>query len=99
MKLKKMWLNINGVNRIFMCNPEKDTLADVLRRLGPTGTKVGCDEGVCGSCSVIVNDKLVRSCLQKVAKVPEYSKVLTIEGIGTPNNLHPIQAAFMNLWC
>ena len=97
MKLRKVWLNINGVNRMFMCNPEKDTLADVLRRLGLTGTKVGCDDGVCGSCSVVLNDKLVRSCLQKVAKIPEYSKVLTIEGIGTPTHLHPIQAAFMNL--
>ncbi len=97
MKLRKVWLNINGVNRMFMCNPEKDTLADVLRRLGLTGTKVGCDEGVCGSCSVVLNDKLVRSCLQKVAKIPEYSKVLTIEGIGTPTNLHPIQVAYMNL--
>ena len=54
MKLRKMWLNINGVNRMFMCNPEKDTLADVLRRMGLTGTKVGCDAGVCGSCSVLL---------------------------------------------
>ena len=97
MKLRKMWLNINGVNRMFMCNPEKDTLADILRRIGLTGTKIGCDEGVCGSCTVILNDKLVRSCLKKIRTVEEYSKVLTIEGIGTPTNLHPIQVAFMNL--
>ena len=87
----------NGVNRMFMCNPEKDTLADVLRRIGLTGTKVGCDEGVCGSCTVILNDKLVRSCLKKIRTVEEYSKVLTIEGIGTPTHLHPIQVAYMNL--
>jgi aldehyde oxidoreductase len=97
MKLRKMWLNINGVNRMFMCNPEKDTLADVLRRIGLTGTKVGCDEGVCGSCTIILNDKLVRSCLKKIRAIEEYSKVLTIEGIGTPTNLHPIQVAYMNL--
>jgi aldehyde oxidoreductase len=97
MKLRKMWLNINGVNRMFMCNPEKDSLADVLRRIGLTGTKIGCDEGVCGSCTIILNDKLVRSCLKKIRTVEEYSKVLTIEGIGTPTNLHPIQVAFMNL--
>jgi aldehyde oxidoreductase len=97
MKLRKMWLNINGVNRMFMCDPEKDSLADVLRRIGLTGTKVGCDEGVCGSCTVILNDKLVRSCLKKIRTVEEYSKVLTIEGIGTPTNLHPIQVAYMNL--
>ncbi len=97
MKLRKMWLNINGVNRIFMCNPEKDSLADVLRRLGLTGTKVGCDTGVCGSCTVVLNDKLVRSCIKKIRTVEEYSKVITIEGIGTPTNLHPIQVAFMHL--
>jgi aldehyde oxidoreductase len=96
MKLRKMWLNINGANRMFMCNPEKDTLADVLRRMGLTGTKVGCDEGICGSCSVILNGKLVRACLKKMRMVDEYSKVLTIEGIGVPTHLHPIQVAFMN---
>ncbi len=96
MKLRKMWLNINGANRMFICDPEKDSLADVLRRLGLTGTKVGCDTGVCGSCSVILNGKLVRSCLKKIRAVEEYSQVLTIEGIGTPTHLHPIQVAFMN---
>jgi aldehyde oxidoreductase len=96
MKLRKMWLNINGVNRMFICDPEKDSLADVLRRMGLTGTKVGCDAGVCGSCSVILNDKLVRSCIKKIRTVEEYSSVLTIEGIGTPTHLHPIQVAFMN---
>ncbi|MEN6394570.1 MAG: molybdopterin cofactor-binding domain-containing protein, partial [Anaerolineaceae bacterium] len=97
MKLRKMWLNINGVDRIFICNPEKDSLADVLRRIGLTGTKVGCDAGICGSCTVILNDELVRSCIKKIRNVEEYSKVLTIEGIGTPTHLHPIQVAFMNL--
>ncbi|MBN1535161.1 MAG: molybdopterin-dependent oxidoreductase [Anaerolineales bacterium] len=97
MKLRKMWLNINGVNRIFICNPEKDSLADVLRRIGLTGTKVGCDTGICGSCTVILNGELVRSCIKKIRTIEEYSEVLTIEGIGTPTNLHPIQVAFMNL--
>jgi aldehyde oxidoreductase len=96
MKLRKMWLNINGVNRMFICNPERDSLADVVRRLGLTGTKVGCDEGICGSCAVILNGKLVRACIKKIRDVEEYSKLITIEGIGTPTNLHPIQVAFMN---
>ena len=59
MNLRKMWLNINGANRMFICNPEKDTLADVVRRIGLTGTKIGCNKGVCGSCTVILNGKLV----------------------------------------
>jgi aldehyde oxidoreductase len=96
MKLRKMWLNINGANRMFACNPEKDSLADVLRRMGLTGTKIGCGTGVCGACSVILNGKVIRSCTKKIRTVEEYSKVITIEGIGTPANLHPLQVAFMN---
>ncbi|NBI08406.1 hypothetical protein D1641_00005, partial [Colidextribacter sp. OB.20] len=93
MNLRKMWLNINGVDRVFTCDPEVDTLADVLRRVGLTGTKVGCGTGVCGSCSVILNGELVRSCTRKVRAIKEYSTVITIEGIGTPQNPHPIQVA------
>lgn len=94
MRLRKMWLNINGANRVFMCNPEKDTLASVLRRLGCTGVKVGCGKGACGACSVILNGKVVRSCARKIKNIEEYSTVTTIEGIGTPSNPHPIQVAF-----
>lgn len=95
-KLKKMTLNINGADRMFICDPEKDTLATVIRRLGLTGTKVGCGTGVCGSCSVILDGKVIRSCTKKIKTLAEYSKVTTIEGIGTPNHLHPLQVAFMN---
>jgi aldehyde oxidoreductase len=96
MKLRKMWLNINGVNRIFICDPEKDTLAAVLRRIGLTGVKVGCGKGACGACSVILDGKVVRSCARKIRNIPEYAKVTTIEGIGTPQHLHPLQVAWMN---
>jgi aldehyde oxidoreductase len=96
MTFRKMWLNINGVNRMFICDPGTDSLSDVLRRIGYTSVKVGCGIGVCGSCSVILNGELIRSCNRKIAKVEEYSFVITVEGIGTPNNLHPIQVAFMN---
>jgi len=96
MAFRKMWLNINGVNRMFMCDPVKESLADVLRRLGCTSVKVGCGIGVCGSCSVILNGELVRSCIYKMGRVKEFSTVTTVEGIGTPQHLHPIQVAFMN---
>ena len=96
MALRKMWLNINGADRIFICDPAKESLAEVLRRIGCTSVKVGCNTGVCGSCSVILNGELIRSCIRKIDKVEEYSKVITVEGIGTPMNLHPIQIAFMN---
>ena len=95
MKLVKMWLNINGTDRMVVCDPEKDTLAILIRRIGLTGTKVGCGTGVCGSCSVILNGQVVRSCTRKMKNVKDYSTILTIEGIGTPQNLHPIQQAFM----
>ena len=93
--LKKMWLNINGANRMFMCSPE-EKLSDALRRIGCTGVKVGCDVGVCGSCSIILNGELVRACVKKMKNVEEYSQIITVEGIGTPRHPHPIQVAFMN---
>ena len=96
MKSKKMTLNINGADRMFICDPATDTLATVIRRLGLTGTKVGCGTGVCGSCSVILNGKVIRSCTKKINTIEEYSQVLTIEGIGAPNYLHPLQVAWMN---
>jgi len=95
MALRKIWLNINGVDRMMVCNPEEDTLADVIRRLGLTGTKVGCGTGQCGSCNVILDGKLVRSCVRKIRTISDFSKILTIEGIGTPQNLHPLQQAWI----
>ena len=95
MNLKKMTLNINGADRMFICDPAKDTLADVLRRLGLTGTKVGCGIGACGACSVILDGKVIRSCTRKISKVEEYSKVTTIEGIGSVNYPHPLQSLWV----
>lgn len=93
----KFTLNINGADRMFICDPNKDTLADVLRRLGLTGTKVGCGTGVCGSCSVILDGKVVRSCTRKMKTLKEYSEVTTIEGIGTVLNPHLLQYAWVHL--
>lgn len=95
MALRKMILKMNGVERMIVCDPDKDTLADVIRRTGLTGTKVGCGTGACGVCNVILNGELVRSCVKKMKKVEEYSEILTVEGIGQPGNLHPIQQAFI----
>lgn len=93
--LRKMWLRINGADRMIICEPEKETLSDVLRRIGLTGTKVGCGTGVCGACSVILNGKLIRSCTKKVRTIEDYSEIITIEGIGTPTHLHPLQEAWI----
>ncbi|SHJ26113.1 molybdopterin-dependent oxidoreductase [Parasporobacterium paucivorans] len=94
-KISRKSIVINGAQRHVVYNSEKDSLANVLRRFGLTGTKIGCDKGVCGACSVIMNNKLVRACVIKMKKVPEYAEITTIEGIGTPDNLHPIQMAWI----
>lgn len=95
MQLRKIWLNINGADRMLVCDPEKDTLATVIRRLGLTGTKVGCGAGQCGACSIILNGRVVRSCSRKIKDIEEYSEIITIEGIGSPRNLHPLQQAWI----
>lgn len=87
-------LKINGVERSFICDSE-DSLATAIRSLGLTGTKVGCGAGQCGACNVILNGKLVRTCMRKVAKVEDYAEITTIEGIGTAEKLHPIQEAWI----
>jgi len=90
----KKTLKINGINRIVVAASDA-SLADLLReQLGLTGTKVGCGEGQCGACNVILDGKLVRSCVTKMAKVADGASITTIEGIGTPENLHPLQLAW-----
>ena len=93
---RRINLNINGIPRTVFADPE-DSLAKVLReQLGLTGTKVGCGAGQCGACSVLLDGKVVRSCITKMARVPENASIVTIEGIGTPDNLHPLQVAWIN---
>jgi carbon-monoxide dehydrogenase small subunit len=71
------------------------TLLWVLRNdLDLTGTKYGCGMGLCGSCSVLIDNKPVRSC-QVTADFVDGKKVVTIEGLGTKDNLHPVQKAFV----
>jgi xanthine dehydrogenase YagT iron-sulfur-binding subunit len=73
----------------------RDTLLDVLReRLALTGTKKGCDQGACGACTVLVDGRRVLSCLMLAAQC-DGCEVTTIEGLGTPEALHPMQAAFI----
>lgn len=73
----------------------RTTLLDALREyLHLTGTKKGCDHGQCGACTVIVDGRRINSCLS-LAVMHEGDAVTTIEGLGTPDNLHPMQAAFV----
>ena len=93
--MEKKTFVINGVSKSIVVDPEA-SLGDVLRKqLLLTGTKVSCDDGHCGACSVIVDGKLTLACVTKVKKVADGAKITTIEGIGTPEHLHALQMAFI----
>jgi aerobic-type carbon monoxide dehydrogenase small subunit (CoxS/CutS family) len=83
-------LTVNGTARSAETEPRK-TLADFLREdLGLTGTHLGCEHGVCGACTVIVDGDAVRSCLM-LAVQANGATVRTIEGLGTPDAMNPLQ--------
>ena len=85
---------INGRQTDFLCEP-RQSLMEVLRdELRLTGTKEGCNNGNCGACNVLLDGRLVNSCLVMAAEV-EGRTVTTIEGIATPQGLHPLQQKFL----
>ena len=87
-------LTINGVQHQLSLDP-RVTLLDLLREnLGLTGTKKGCDHGQCGACTVLVNGRRINSCLS-LAVVHQGEQITTIEGIAQGEQLHPLQAAFL----
>ncbi|MFA4361122.1 aldehyde dehydrogenase iron-sulfur subunit [Xanthomonas perforans] len=85
---------VNG-KPVALTLDNRTTLLDALREhLHLTGTKKGCDHGQCGACTVIVDGQRMNACLS-LAVMHEGAKVTTIEGLGTPDKLHPMQAAFV----
>ena len=91
---KPLTLRINGTEHRLRLDP-RTTLLDCLREtVALTGTKKGCDHGQCGACTVHVNGRRVNSCLS-LAVMHEGDEITTIEGIGQPGTLHPVQAAFV----
>jgi xanthine dehydrogenase YagT iron-sulfur-binding subunit len=87
-------LNVNGQDHHLQLDP-RTTLLDCLREnLNLPGTKKGCDHGQCGACTVHVNGRRVNSCLS-FAMMHTGEHITTIEGLGTPDKLHPMQAAFV----
>ena len=87
-------LQINGQRHGLRIEPRVSLLDALRENLGLTGTKKGCDHGQCGACTVLIDDRRVLSCLT-LAAMAEGAKVTTIEGLGTPEALHPMQAAFV----
>ena len=90
----KVSLSVNGKNHELVLD-SRTTLLDALREnLHLNGTKKGCDHGQCGACTVLVNDRRINACLT-LAVMHEGDKITTIEGLGTPDNMHPMQTAFV----
>ncbi|MHB9114868.1 MAG: (2Fe-2S)-binding protein [Thermoleophilia bacterium] len=88
-------LTVNGKQHSLLVDADQ-SLREVLREhLGLTGTKVACSMGVCGACTVIVNDRAVKSCLVPALQV-NGKVVLTVEGLSDGNGLHPLQQAFID---
>jgi xanthine dehydrogenase YagT iron-sulfur-binding subunit len=93
--MSRLSLTVNGALRKLELDT-RTTLLDALREhLHLTGTKKGCDHGQCGACTVIVDGRRINSCLT-LAVMHEGDSVTTIEGLGAPDKMHPMQTAFVN---
>ena len=92
--MEKIELKINGRQKALEIEQDWSLLYIIREVLGLTGTKCGCGEGNCGTCTVIMNGKAVRSCKVK-GSILNGAEVLTIEGVADGEELHPIQKAFI----
>ncbi len=91
---KLLRIRVNGEDFEIFIEPWK-SLADLLRdELNLTGVKIGCNEGQCGSCTVLIDGKLVKSCLV-LAPMVNGKEILTVEGLSNDGRLHPLQEAFI----
>ena len=85
---------INGQEVDFLCEPRQSLLECLRDVIGLTGSKEGCNDGNCGACTVVLDGRIVTSCLVLGVEV-EGKEVTTIEGIASPEGLHPVQQAFL----
>ena len=85
---------INGEEVEFLCEPRQSLLEVLRETLGFTGSKEGCNDGNCGACSVIVDGALINSCLMLGVEI-QGKEVTTVEGLATPQGLHPLQRKFL----
>jgi aerobic-type carbon monoxide dehydrogenase small subunit (CoxS/CutS family) len=89
-------LTVNGTRLTVSAAAEQSLLSVLRDQLGLTGGKIGCGEGACGACTVLVDDQPARSCVTPIAAVAG-KRVLTIEGLERDGRLHPLQQAFLDL--
>jgi carbon-monoxide dehydrogenase small subunit len=85
---------INGEGVDFLCEPRQSLLECLRDVIGLTGSKEGCNDGNCGACTVVLDGRIVTSCLVLGVEV-EGKEITTIEGIASPEGLHPVQQAFL----
>jgi carbon-monoxide dehydrogenase small subunit len=85
---------INGEATEFLCEPRQSLLEVLRETMGFTGTKEGCNDGNCGACSVVLDGILVNSCLVFAVEI-EGKEVATVEGLASPEGLHPVQQKFL----
>src|SRR5262245_48704861 len=88
-------LNVNGVSRSVPAEPDTPLLYVLRNDLGLNGAKFGCGLAQCGACTVLVDGRPVRSCVTAIGTLGS-AKITTIEGLGTPDKLHPLQKAFID---
>jgi xanthine dehydrogenase YagT iron-sulfur-binding subunit len=91
---QSLTLKVNGEPHTLQVDPRTSLLDALRERLQLTGTKKGCDHGQCGACTVHVNGRRVNSCMS-LALMHDGDEITTIEGLGTPDRLHPMQLAFV----
>jgi xanthine dehydrogenase YagT iron-sulfur-binding subunit len=92
--LSKVSMTVNGQPRELDLDTRTSLLDALREHLNLSGTKKGCDHGQCGACTVIVDGRRINSCLT-LAVMHDGAQVTTIEGLGTPEKMHPMQAAFV----
>jgi aldehyde oxidoreductase len=85
---------INGIEQNLFVESDAPLSSVIREQIGLTGTKVGCGKGECGACNVILDGKLIRSCVTKMKRVPDNARITTIEGVGTPSKLHALQRSW-----
>jgi xanthine dehydrogenase YagT iron-sulfur-binding subunit len=92
--MEKVTLNVNGTQHALELDTRTSLLDALREHLQLTGTKKGCDHGQCGACTVIVDGRRINSCLT-LTVMHDGDSITTVEGLGVPENMHPMQAAFV----
>jgi len=94
-EVREIRLTVNGKSYEGRCEPRKLLVDFVREDLGLTGTHIGCEHGICGACTIILDDEAVRACLMFAVQA-NGRKIRTVEGLANGDTLHPIQQAFID---